>query len=161
VKILSVKANNRRRAFEVHVAGRMFPMPYARVEPTPSPEDPIVELFVDDELGREGFTWVLRSGQEGSLHIDSVREHNQVPNYMRRLLLYNLTVEAINCVQSSGLSKREIMRRAGTSPAQFYRLLDPTNTTKTVDGLLRLFSAVDCDVDFSVRPYSQPLNSNK
>jgi hypothetical protein len=41
-----------------------------------------------------------------------------------------------------------------TSPPQFYRLLDQTNYRKSVDQLLRLLQALDCDVDVVVREKS-------
>lgn len=150
MRIDTVRANNHRRVFEVSTRRGDFSMPYVKLTPTPRPEDPIAGVYVDDELGREGFTWVLRSGAEGSLHLDSVLEENEDPAYMRDLLVYKLTVEAIKRVEASPLSTREIIRRARTSPAQFYRLLDPTNTTKSVDKLLVLLAAMDCEVDFTV-----------
>ena len=78
-------------------------------------------------------------------------EYNQDPGYLRQLLLYRLTLEAERRVAESRLSKREIIRRLGTSPAQLYRLLDPTNTRKSVDRLLELLHVLDCDVDLVVR----------
>ncbi len=88
MKIEGVRGNNRRRAFEVALPGRgtLF-FPYARSDPPPSPEDPIVSLFVDPELGNEGLTYRLRSGQEGSVLADHVLEYNRDPSYMRDLLL--------------------------------------------------------------------------
>jgi hypothetical protein len=151
VKIRSVKANNRRRAFEVETSRGAYVLPYSIVDPAPSSDDKLVSVFVDDELGREGFTYVLASGAEGSVHVDSILEYNEDPGYLRDLLVYKLTLEARECVGASGLSRREIIRRAGTSPAQFYRLLDPGNRRKSVDKLLVLLSAVDCEVDVSVR----------
>jgi hypothetical protein len=106
---------------------------------------------VDDELGREGFTYVLASGKEGSVHIDHVLEYNQDPAYMRDLLLYKLTVEVQERVEASPLSKRELIRRLGTSATQFYRLLDQTNYRKSVDQLLSLLQILDCDVHLVVR----------
>ncbi|TMQ69656.1 MAG: hypothetical protein E6K81_14405, partial [Candidatus Eisenbacteria bacterium] len=47
--------------------------------------------------------------------------------------------------------KREIIRRLGTSAAQFYRLLDQTNERKSVDRLLALLQVLDCDVELRVR----------
>ena len=73
---------------------------------------------------------------------------------MRNLLLYKLTIEAQNRVEQSSLSKREMIRRLGTSPAQFYRLLDSTNYRKSVDKLLLLLRILDCKVDFIVRAQS-------
>ena len=120
----------------------------------PTASDPLVELYIDPELGREGFTYLLASGAEGSVHVEQVLDYNEEPRYMRDLLLYNLTVEALERIEASPLSKREIIRRLGTSPAQFYRLIDPTNYRKSVDKLLALLQVLDCDVDLVVRSKS-------
>jgi hypothetical protein len=69
---------------------------------------------------------------------------------MRDLLLYKLTLAAQERVESSPLSKRELIRRLGTSPAQFYRLLDQTNYRKSIDQLLALLHILDCQVDLVV-----------
>lgn len=152
MKISSVKANNRKRLFEVTGSRGVLPLPYSKVDPIPDQSNPLTAVYVDEELGREGFTYVLKSGAEGSVHIDSVLEYNEDPAYMRDLLLYRLTVEAQKCMEASHLSKREIIRRVGTSPAQLYRLLDATNKRKSVDSLLVLLAALDCEVEFTVRP---------
>ena len=73
---------------------------------------------------------------------------------MRDLLLYNLTVEALKRLEASSLSKREIIRRLGTSSVQFYRLIDPTNYRKSVDKLLSLLQVLDCEVEVIVRANS-------
>ena len=152
MKIQSVSANNRKKAFELKTRRGVFLMPYAQVEAAPTPSDRVTRIYVDDELGKEGFTYLLESGAEGSVHIDDVLSYNEDPRFMRDLLLYKLTIEAQECVKASRLSTREIIRRAGTSPAQFYRLLDQTNYRKTVDGLLVLFAALDCEVTVDVHP---------
>jgi hypothetical protein len=54
-------------------------------------------------------------------------------------------------VHPSPLSKREIIRRLGTSAAQLYRLMDQTNYRKSIDQLLRLLHILDCDVELVVR----------
>jgi hypothetical protein len=154
VKITSVTANNRKRAFEVKTRRGQWPFPYSKAEPEPTTSDPLVELYIDPELGREGFTYLLASGAEGSVHIDHVLDYNEEPGYMRDLLLYNLTVEALERIEASPLSKREIIRRLGTSPAQFYRLLDPTNYRKSVDKMLALLQVLDCEVEVIVRAKS-------
>ncbi len=151
MKITSVVANNRKRAFEVRTRRGEWLFPYGKAEPSPTASDPLVEVFVDPELGREGFTYLLASGAEGSVHIDHVLDYNEEPGYMRDLLLYNLTVEALERLETSALSRREIIRRLGTSPAQFYRLIDPTNYRKSVDKLLALLQVLDCEVDLVVR----------
>ena len=79
MKIHSVKANNRKRAIEVSTPKGDFDMPYARLVVVPTTEDPIVDLYVDDELGREGFTYRLRSGAEDTLHVDAVLDYTGSP----------------------------------------------------------------------------------
>jgi hypothetical protein len=151
MKIRSVKYNNRKKAFEIKTSGRNLLFPYSRVETKPSAKDPIRELFVDQELGSEGFTYALESGKQGTVHIEQVLEYNEDPSYLRDVLLYRLTIEAQNRLTKSSLSKREIIRRLGTSATQFYRLVDQTNYRKSVDQLLSLLSILDCDVDLVFR----------
>jgi hypothetical protein len=126
--------------------------PGVNAEPTPTIRDPIAELFVDPEAAREAFTYVLRSGRTGTLHVEQVREYNKDPAYLRNLLLYRLTLEAQKRIASSSLSKREIVRRLGTSAAQLYRLLDQTNYRTSVDQVLVRLQVLNCDVDLVVRP---------
>ena len=154
MKIRAVSANNRKKAFEVRTASRVFTFPYAKAHPRPSVDDRIVKVCVDHELGREGFVFVLASGTEGVVHIEQVLEYNQDPTCLRDMLLYRLTVEAQKRVDASALSKREIIRRLGTSATQFYRLLDSTNYRKSVDRLLTLLHVLDCDVELVVRAKS-------
>jgi hypothetical protein len=154
VKITSVVANNRKRAFEVGTRRGQWLFPYSKAEPEPTPSDRLVDLYIDPELGREGFTYLLASGAEGSVLMDHVLDYNEEPGYMRDLLLHNLTVEALERLETSPLSKREIIRRLGTSPAQFYRLIDPTNYRKSVDKMLTLLRVLDCDVEVIVRAKS-------
>jgi hypothetical protein len=154
VKITAVTANNRRRAFEVGTRRGHWLFPYSKAEPEPTASDPLVQLYIDPELGREGFTYVLASGAEGSVHIDHVLDYNEEPGYMRDLLLYRLTLEALERLEASPLARREIIRRLGTSPAQFYRLIDPANYRKSVDKMLLLLQVLDCEVDIVVRQRS-------
>ena len=70
---------------------------------------------------------------------------------MRDLLLYKLTLIAQQQVDGSPLSKRELIRRLGTSPAPFYRLLDQTNYKKSLDQLMALLHILDCEVDLVVK----------
>jgi len=154
MKIRSVRANNRKKAFEVRTYSKILSFPYAKAEPRPSASDPVAGVQVDKELGREGFIYTLASGQEGAVHVEQVLEYNQDPGYLRELLLYKLTLEAQKRVEDSGLSKREIVRRLGTSAAQLYRVLDQTNYRKSVDQVLNLLHVLDCDVDLVVRTKS-------
>ena len=154
MKIRTVRANNRRHAFEVTTWRGQLALPYAKAEPVPSASDPVADVFVDDELGGEAFTFALASGREGTVHVEQVLEYNEDPAYLRDLLLYKLTLEADRRVEASALSKREIIRRLGTSPAQFYRLLDTTNYRKSVDKMLSLLQVLGCEVEVIVREKS-------
>ena len=154
MKIRAVAVNNRRKAFEITTPRKRLVFPFARLEVQPGPDDPIAQVFVDKELGSEGFTYVLQSGHEGTVHVEEVLEYNQDPDYLRDLLLYRLTLEAQKRIADSPLARREIIRRLGTSPTQLYRLLDQTNYRKSVDQMLRLFQVLDCDVDLVVRAKS-------
>jgi predicted XRE-type DNA-binding protein len=151
MKIRNVAHNNRKKAFEVVTYGQTYLFPYARLEVRPSRENPIKNLYVDKELGNEAFTYELESGEEGTVHIDHVLEYNRDPRHMRDLLLYKLTLAAQEGVKRSSLSKREIIRRLGTSPAQLYRLLDQKNYRKSLDKLLSLLHILDCEVDLKVK----------
>ncbi len=115
--------------------------------------EPLERVFVDQELDQEGFTYVLTSGREGTVHLEQVLEYKQDPGCLRDALLYKLTIEAQNRVQASPLSKREIIRRLEPSATQFYRLLDQTNYRKSIDQLLSLLHVLDCDVDLVVRAH--------
>jgi hypothetical protein len=151
VKIRSVQINNRRKAFEVRTSARRLLIPFAKVAPKPTASNPVVRTYVDKEIGSEGFGYVLRSGREGTVHIEQVLEYNKDPDHLRDQLLYRLTLEAQKRVDASALSRREIIRRLRTSAAQFYRLLDQTNYRKSVDQLVSLLQVLDCDVQLHVR----------
>jgi predicted XRE-type DNA-binding protein len=154
VKIRRVVHNNRRKGFQVSTPRASYWFPYARLEVRPTSRDPVVSVFADRELGREGFTYALKSGREGTVHIDHVLDYNKDPAYLRDLLLHKLSLEAQERIKKSGLSRREIIRRLGTSPAQLYRLLDQTNYRKSIDQVLTLLHVLDCDVDLVVRSKS-------
>jgi hypothetical protein len=151
VKIRSVGCNNRKRVFEVHTSSKSLVFPFSKADPAPTSQDAIADLFVDPEAGREAFTFTLDSGRGGTVHIEQVLEYNQDPTYLRDQLLYRLTLEAQKRIAESPLSKREIIRRLGTSAAQLYRLLDQTNYRKSVDQRLSVLQVLNCDGDLVVR----------
>ncbi len=151
MKIRSVTQNNRRKAFEVRTSAKSLTFPFSQVDPAPGPGDPVANVFVDAEAGREAFTYVLSSGRTGTVHVEQVLEYNKDPGFLRDVLLYKLTLEAQRRITRSPLSKREVIRRLGTSPAQLYRLLDQTNYRKSVDQLLTLLQVLDCEIDLVVR----------
>ena len=154
MKIKKVVPNNRKKAFEIQAQGGLYTFPYAKLEPRPSSRNRIERVYVDRELGGEGFSYILESGEEGTVHVDQVLEYNQDPGYLADLLLYQLTLEAQKRVRKSSLSVREIIRRLGTSAPQFYRLLDQTNYKKSVRQMLSLLYLLDCEVEFVVRERS-------
>jgi hypothetical protein len=151
MKIRGVKPKNRRKAFEVRTRSKTFYYPYSRLDLQPELGNKVADAYVDKDLGGEGFTHILESGDEGTVHVEQVLEYNEDPTYLRDLLLYKLTLEARKRVDSSPLSKREIIQRLGTSASQFYRLLDQTNYRKFIGQLLSLLHILDCDVEVVVR----------
>jgi len=150
VKINKVEANNRKRSFEVTTRRETYSFPYAKLRVQPSKSDRVREVFPDPELGREAFTYRLDSGEEDTIHLDAVLEYNRDPDYLNELLLHRLTIEAQRGVEESGLSKRELIRRLGTSASQFYRLLDPSYRGKSLGQLLALLQLVGREVDVVV-----------
>lgn len=154
MKIRSVRCNTRKKTFEVQTSANTLVFPFSRADPVPTAADPVAEIFVDEEAGCEAFTFVLRSGGTGTVHSDQVLEYNQDPAYLRDVLLYRLTIEAQKRIADSPLSKREIVRRLGTSASQLYRLLDQTNDRKSLGQLLALLQVLNCDVDLVVRTKS-------
>ena len=154
MKIRSVLFNNKRKGFDARVSGKTYVFPYAKAGPSPTSDDPVIRVYVDKELGGEGFTYELQSGKTGTVHVEQVLEYNRDPNYLRDLMLYKLTLEAQRRIADSPLSKREIVRRLGTSATQLYRLLDQTNYKKSLDQLVSLLQLLECDVDLVVRAKS-------
>jgi antitoxin HicB len=151
MKIRKVVANNKRRAFEVFTRNQHYDYPYAVAEPPPRPRDPVERLYIDDEVAREGFAYVLKSGREGYVLWDHVLEQNRDPAYITDLLVHILTSEAAERMAASKLSKREVMRRLGTSASQLYRLLDPTNYRKSLGQVIQLLGVLGYTVKLTVK----------
>jgi hypothetical protein len=86
------------------------------------------------------------------VHIDHALDYNQDPSYLADILIHKLTVEARRRTEQSGSSRRELARRLGTSVPQLYRLLDPTNTRKSLGQLVALLHLLDCEVEFVIKP---------
>jgi hypothetical protein len=151
MKILGVAVNNRKKQIELTVqSGRILPVPFAKLDPQPTPKDRIAQAYVDGELANEAVTYILESGAEGSVHIDHALEYNQDPGYLAELLIHKLTVEARRHADQSGFSRRELARRLSTSVPQLYRLLDPANTRKSLGQLVALLYLLDCDVELVI-----------
>ena len=153
MKISRVTANNRRKELLITTGtGAAYSFPYAEADPRPGPENPVKEVFVDEELGNEAITYVLQTGDEGSIHIDQVLEYHKDPGYLAEMLTYKLTLEARKGIANCGLSRRQVARRLKTSVPQLYRLLDPANTNKSMSQLVTLLHVLDREVDLVVHP---------
>lgn len=152
MKIEAVDLNNRKKAFAVTLDDRrVLEFPYARLHPPLGRKERVESASVDPELAAEAFGYRTSAGAEGVVHVEQVLEYNSDPDHLRDLAVYELTLEAQKRVELSGLSKREMIRRLGTSATQFYRLLDQTNYTKSIGQLLALLQILDCQVEFVVR----------
>jgi predicted XRE-type DNA-binding protein len=147
MKVKKVVPNNRKKAFEVFSGKRAFEYPYSRLELKPTEADPIESVFPDPEIGLDGFTYRLVSGKEDTILLDQVLEYEKDPDYLRKMLIFKLTMEAKRRLDRLGISKREVIRRMGVAPTQFYRLMDSNNEQKTIDQMVRLLAALDCTVD--------------
>ncbi len=153
MKVRQATVNNRKAQLDLTTrSGKVFPVPYAKLDPKPTSKNRIREAYVDKELGSEAVTYVLESGDEGSVHIDHALEYNQDPSHLAELLTHQLTVQARQRIDQAGLSRRELARRLNTSVPQLYRLLDPANTRKSLRQLVSLLHLLGCDVTLVVKP---------
>lgn len=151
-KIRRVRVNNRKAQLEVVTAnGSVYPLPFSQLSPRPTAANRVCEAGPDRELANEAVTYTLDSGAEGSVHIDSVLEYNQDPRYLSELMLHKLTVDARKRIEACGLSRREVARRLGTSLPQLYRLLDPANTTKSLNQMVSLLHVLGYAVSVVVK----------
>jgi hypothetical protein len=149
MKIRNVTLNNRKNEFSVITySGAVYTFPYSEADPLPGSGNRIKEVLVDKELGNEAFTYLLESGEEGSVHIEQVLEYNEDPKYLAELLTYKLSLEARRRIETTALSRRQVAKRLKTSVPQLYRLLDPTNTRKSMNQLVALPHILNCDVDW-------------
>jgi hypothetical protein len=159
MKISRVSINNRKKEFSINTrAGEIYRYPYAKADPLPTSENRIESVFVDKELGCEAITYVLNSGDEGSIHVEQVLEYNKDPNYMAELLTYKLTLEARKGIEASGLSRRQVAKRLKTSVPQLYRLLDPANTSKSINQLVALLHVLSCRVDLVIHRHTTTVS---
>ncbi len=152
MKIRRVVVNRRKAQFEVITAnGREHPFPFSQLSPKLKKSDRIDEAYPDPEIGREGFTYRRASGAEDTVHLDSVLECNRDPRYMSEMALCDLSCRALDRIEGSRLSRREIARRLRTSLPQLYRLLDPANSSKSIDQMIALLYVLGCEVSVVVR----------
>jgi hypothetical protein len=150
MKIKSVSVNNRKKSVEITTRKGILSFPFARLRVRPSVHNRIAEIYVDPELGRRAVTYRLASGAEDSVHIDAFLDYNRDPEFLRKITLHKLSLQAVKAMKASHLSKHEVVRRLKTSPSQLYRLLDPTNYRKSIDEMLRLLTVLGCKVEWSI-----------
>jgi len=146
-----VEQNNRKKAFKVTYAKGVLDFPYAKLDLKPSHDNKIKKLYIDPEIGKHGFTYVLEDGQEDTVLLDQVLYYNQDPEILKQHMLHEMTVTAKECLKKSGLSIREIARRMNTSPTQLYRVIDPAYYDKTMDQVLKVLYVCGAKVDFVVK----------
>lgn len=151
MRIRKVTVNNKKKCLEIETAKGPLALPYSRLRAIPTPENRINEAYVDKELGNEAVTYILESGEEDSIHVDAFLDYNKDPDYMTKLNLYKLTLKALELVEKSKVSKREIARRLRTSPGQLYRLLNTANYSKSIDLMIKLLFVLGCEVGFMVK----------
>lgn len=159
MKISNVEYNNRKKLFSITTSESIFSYPFAKLEPAPTKNNRLTGVWIDKDFGNEAFSYKLENKKSGTVHIDHILEYNRDPNYMTELLLYKLTIEAKKYVENTSLSTREIIRRLGTSPSQYYRLLDQTNVTKSINKMLNLLQVLGCEIDVVFRDGTTKLES--
>ena len=142
MKIRQVTINNRKKAIEIETLKGPLSLPFSKLALKPTAKDRIKNAYVDSELDNRAITYVLDSGKEDSIHLDAFLDYNRDPDFLRKIMLHNLTVDALKLFKTAGLSKQELIRRLKTSPSQLYRLLDPANYQKSVDEMLRLIAVL-------------------
>lgn len=150
MKIKNVFINNRKKVVMIETYKGSFSLPFSKLQIKPTKKNKIDKIFVDKELASQAITYKLSSGEEDSVHIDAFLDYNHDPNFLREAILHGLTAEALKFSKSLAISKHEIARRLFTSLSQVYRLLDPKNNKKSVDGMLRLLAVLGSIVKFRV-----------
>ena len=101
MKVTSVTANNRKRAFEVKTRRGQWLFPYSKAEPEPTTSDPLVELYIDPELGREDMKGALALRPVFHHREDRIRAHAGLC-WLALLLIRvveNATGESWRCVR--------------------------------------------------------------
>ena len=83
VKIRYVSYDGRKRWFGITAKGKEWFLPYSKVELRQSAADPIVNIFIDRELAREGFAYALKPGREDSILSEQFLYYNRDPGYLR------------------------------------------------------------------------------
>jgi hypothetical protein len=146
-----VTFNNRRQSFTVRAGTAEFEFPYAALERGATRRRRVIRAFVDPELGSEAFTFETDDGAIDAVHLDNVLLWCRDPGAELEATLYRLTQEAADALADSGLSRRAVARRLGTSMSQLSRLLDPTVRAKSMEQMIVLLGVLGREVEILVR----------
>ena len=149
-KIKKVANNRKKKLIEIDTAKGEFSIPYSKLMISPTKKIGIDKIYVDKELGSTAVTYELEDGRVDSIPLDAFLDFNKDPDYLREIELHRLTVTAIQYVEDSGMSKREIARRMKTSMSQLSRILNTSNQTKTFDQLIKLFNVLGAEVKIKI-----------
>lgn len=149
--IKRVFTNNHKKAFVVETRQGVYEFPFSQLSIRPTASNPVVIVYADPAIGKQGFSYELKSGRGDTVLLDQILFFNRDPEILRRQLLFKLSCDAVELVESSGLTKRALARRMGIKPAQLYRLLDQSFYRKTIDQMLRLLAALGHDVEVKIR----------
>lgn len=150
MRVNAVSFSNRKQGFTVDSDRGVFWFPYQKAAPNIQNRIKVLDAWVDEEIASEGFSFTYGKNTEETVHLEQVLEHCNDPQHIRRQLIYQLTIEAQNRLETSGFSLREVARRLHTSPTQLYRLLDQTNTDKTLDRLVEFLAVLGHMVSFQI-----------
>ena len=152
MKIKSVEVDNRRKHIAIQTVKGSYILPFVKLSKIPSSKNRITDIYVDKELGKEAVTFIMESGYEDSIHLDVFLDFNKDPGFLKQIFLFKLTDKAQEALEASKLTKNEVCRRLKTSPSQLSRLLDQTNSKKSVDKMLELLAVLGVSVepDFDV-----------
>ena len=149
-KIKKATWSNKKKLIEIEIAKGQLSLPFAKLMTPPTRGNPIEKLYVDKELASKAITYCLKDGTLDSVPLDAFLDFNKDPDYLRESEMHRLSILANKLVKDTGISKREICRRMGTSMSQLSRLLDTSNYSKTFDQLIKLFNILGTEVKIEV-----------
>ena len=82
MKIINIEVNNRKKTFSVNTGNSTYSYPFAKLNPVPLKNNPLTNFWIDKDFGENAFSYELKDGKTGTVHIDHVLEYNRDPNYM-------------------------------------------------------------------------------
>ena len=153
-KFKAIKPNYRKGVLEITLQeGRKltrFNLPFAALKGTRvGPKNRFVSIDLDEDLGRQGATFVLADGTRGDLPADFVLyycdpTYDWSPlNQLKRVLRDKL--------DASKLSVRVLADALRTSPSQVVRLLEENRGSKQLLQLLKLAELAGYRVTFTLK----------